>query len=133
MKIVTVNAVTKREKYNTLISSATNQLIVDEPLEDGGSDLGFSPMELLAGALASCTSITLRMYVNRKEWDIDELKVDVQLSRDTATNSASFKCSISYIGNLEQVQIDRLLTIANACPVHKTLRGTIKIESEIIS
>ena len=132
MKTVTVNAFTNRENYKTLISSETNQLIADEPLADGGTDLGFSPVELLAGALASCTSITLRMYADRKEWDIDEIKVDVQFSLDTTANSASFKRSISYSGNLEQAQKDRLLAIANACPVQKTLNGTIKIETRIV-
>jgi putative redox protein len=131
MKTVTVNAITKREKYKTIISSETNQLIADEPISDGGTDLGFSPVELLAGALASCTSITLRMYADRKEWNIDEIKVDVQFSRDTTTNSASFQRTISYVGNLETAQEERLIAIANACPVHKTLSGTISIETSL--
>jgi putative redox protein len=131
MKTVTVNAITKREKYKTIISSETNQLIADEPISDGGTDLGFSPVELLAGALASCTSITLRMYADRKEWDIDEIKVDVQFSRDTTTNSASFQRTISYVGNLETAQEERLIAIANACPVHKTLSGTISIATSL--
>ncbi len=131
MKTVTVNAITKREKYKTTISSETNQLIADEPLIDGGTDLGFSPVELLAGALASCTSITLRMYADRKEWNIDEIKVDVQFSRDSITNSSSFERLISYVGDLEEAQKNRLLAIANACPVHKTLSGTIAIETKL--
>jgi putative redox protein len=129
MEKVIVNALTKREKYKTLITSATNQLIADEPFDEGGTDLGFSPYELLAGALASCTSITLRMYVNRKEWNVDELKVEVQFLRDSATNSAKFQRSITYVGELEQNQLDRLIAIANACPVHKTLSGSIEIET----
>ena len=58
--------------------------------------------------------------------------MDVQFSLDTTANSASFKRSISYSGNLEQAQKDRLLAIANACPVQKTLNGTIKIETRIV-
>ena len=131
MKNISVNAITKREKYKTIISSETNQLIADEPIADGGTDLGFSPVELLAGALASCTSITLRMYADRKEWDIDEIKVDVQFSRDTTTNSTSFQRTISYVGNLETAQEERLIAIAKACPVHKTLSGTISIETNL--
>lgn len=131
MNTINVNAVTKREKYKTIISSETNQLIADEPITEVGTDLGFSPYELLAGALASCTSITLRMYADRKEWDIDEIKVDVQFSRDSTTNSASFQRIISYVGNLESGQKERLIAIANACPVHKTLSGTISIETNL--
>ncbi len=131
MNTINVNAVTKTEKYKTIISSETNQLIADEPITEGGTDLGFSPYELLAGALASCTSITLRMYADRKEWDIDEIKVDVQFSRDSTTNSASFQRIISYVGNLESGQKERLIVIANACPVHKTLSGTISIETNL--
>ena len=131
MNTINVNAVTKREKYKTIISSETNQLIADEPITEGGTDLGFSPYELLAGALASCTSITLRMYADRKEWDIDEIKVNVQFSRDSSTNSASFQRIISYVGNLESGQKERLIAIANACPVHKTLSGTISIETNL--
>jgi putative redox protein len=131
MNTINVNAVTKREKYKTIISSETNQLIADEPIAEGGSDLGFSPYELLAGALASCSSITLRMYADRKEWNIDEIKVDVQFSRDSTTNSASFQRTISYVGNLESSQKERLIAIANACPVHKTLSGTISIETNL--
>lgn len=131
MKTVTVNAITKREKYKTVISSETNQIIADEPFSDGGTDLGFSPVELLAGALASCTSITLRMYADRKEWKIDEIKVDVQFSRDTVSNTTSFQRVISYVGNLDKAQEERLIAIANACPVHKTLSGSISVETRL--
>jgi putative redox protein len=71
------------------------------------------------------------MYADRKEWNIDEIKVDVQFSRDTTTNSASFQRTISYVGNLETAQEERLIAIANACPVHKTLSGTISIATSL--
>jgi len=86
---------------------------------------------MLAGALASCTSITLRMYADRKEWKIDEFKVEVRATRDTASNSASLTRTISFIGEIDAKQKERLLAIANACPVHKTLSGKIKIETAL--
>jgi putative redox protein len=71
------------------------------------------------------------MYADRKEWNIDEIKVDVQFSRDTTTNNSRFERFISYVGHLEEAQKNRLLAIANACPVHKTLSGTIAIETKL--
>ena len=62
--------------YRTEITSASgNVVIADEPQEMGGKNLGFSPSELLASSLASCTLITLRMYINRKQWNVEEINI----------------------------------------------------------
>jgi putative redox protein len=70
----------KKENYKIEIKSPSGNLVIaDEPIEMGGKDLGFSPKELLASALAACTSATVKMYADRKEWDLQEVKIDVEL------------------------------------------------------
>lgn len=70
----------KSEHYKIEIKSPSgNTIIADEPVEIGGKDLGFSPKELLASSLAACTSATVRMYADRKEWDLQEVKIDMEL------------------------------------------------------
>lgn len=132
MEAVKVISNTGKEKYKTLISTRNHQIIADEPFDENGQDLGMKPTELLAGALASCTSITLRMYADRKNWYLENIHVEVSFVRDATTNTASFTRNISYTGNLEDAQRDRLLAIANACPVHKVLSGTIVIETALV-
>lgn len=127
-----VTAITKKEQYKTIINSSTNSIIVDEPIAMGGQDLGFSPQELLASALASCTSITLTMYANHKKWEIDEIKVDVSFEKDAKNNKTTFKREVHISGNLDEKQRFRLLTVADACPMHKILMNTIEIETEVV-
>lgn len=67
--------------YKTEIRSATNTIISDEPAIVGGTDLGFTPEELLASSLAACTCITLRMYADRKEWALHDVKVEVTFEK----------------------------------------------------
>src|SRR5690606_34513771 len=70
----------KDELYKVEITSPTgNVVIADEPLDKGGKDLGFSPKELLGSALAACTSATVKMYADRKEWDLQEVKIHIEL------------------------------------------------------
>ncbi|MDO8994020.1 MAG: OsmC family protein, partial [Daejeonella sp.] len=69
-----------KELYRIEIKSPSgNTLIADEPLDSGGKDLGFSPKELLASALAACTAATLRMYADHKKWDLQEVKLEIEL------------------------------------------------------
>ncbi len=79
----TVKATIDTRKYRTEITSKSgNILISDEPQEMGGKNLGFSPFELLASSLASCTLITLRMYIDRKAWDVSELSIWVDFEKN---------------------------------------------------
>ena len=127
-----ITASIKKELYKTEIhSSSGNLLIADEPETVGGKNQGFSPTELLASSLAACTSATLRMYADRKGWDLEEVKLEINLKVNREEKRTEIHRKIELIGNLDQAQRDRMLAIANACPVHKILSGTIAIQTEL--
>ncbi|MBL7935133.1 MAG: OsmC family protein [Bacteroidia bacterium] len=124
-----IKAIIHQEPYVTEISSETNFLIADEPVTHGGKASGMAPMELLASSLAACTCITVRMYANRKQWDVQSIETYIDIeSKDTQT---IFERKISFSGTLSNEQTERLLDIANHCPVHKLLTHTIKINTSI--
>jgi len=122
------------EKYQIEISTPSgNELTADEPLEMGGQDLGFSPKELLAASLAACTSATLRMYADRKEWDLQEVKIKIDLDFLAQESKTIINRELELIGNLNEQQRKRLLDIANACPVHKMLSNPFEISTRKVS
>ena len=126
-----IKALIGTELYKTEIKSETNFIISDEPESSGGKDLGFAPKELLASSLAACTCITLRMYANRKGWDLTDVKVEVTFETDSVDNKFKIMCNIQLFGNLENDQKNRLLNIANKCPIHKILTNPIEITTEL--
>ena len=118
--------------YRIEIKSPTNNVVIaDEPIDKGGKDSGFSPKELLAAALAACTSATVRMYADRKQWPLDEIKINIDLDRDETANKTVINRKIQFIGNLDNDQRKRLLAVANACPVHKILSNPIEINTSM--
>lgn len=129
--MIKVKAVIGETDFITDIFSKTNSIISDEPLDNGGQDKGFNPYELLASSLASCTCATLKMYLNRKDWGVKETTVEVVLERDKENNITRMDRKISFNGNLTEEQKQRLLTIANACPVHKILTNPIQITTTL--
>lgn len=125
---VTVKASLGTEKYYTEVVAGENTLITDEPVDKGGGNKGFNPFEILATSLASCTAATLRMYIDRKEWNVEKINVEVELENFPLTKRAIFKRDISFEGtNLDEEQLKRLHTIADACPIHKILTNDIEI------
>ncbi|PAM95068.1 osmotically inducible protein OsmC [Flavobacterium sp. IR1] len=129
----TLSAKIDTRLYRTEITSASGNIVIsDEPQEMGGKNLGFSPSELLASALASCTLITLRMYINRKEWDISEINIKIDFEKDADKNVSLFTRKIEVIGEVDQEQRQRLETIANSCPIHKILTHSIEIKTTLI-
>lgn len=127
-----ISASIKREAYKTEIHSPSgNVLISDEPESVGGKNLGFSPSELLASSLAACTGATLRMYADRKGWDLEEVKLEVSLEVNRTENRTEIHRTIKLLGKLDQAQRERLLSIARVCPVHKILSGKIAIQTEL--
>lgn len=115
--------------YITEIKSDKNTIISDEPKDLGGENAGFSPMELLAASLGSCTAITLRMYAERKEWDLKDVKVEVNFERDAEKNESVITRTIHLEGNLDERQRAKLLNVANNCPMHKVLTHPISIST----
>ncbi|GAA5095783.1 OsmC family protein [Chryseobacterium ginsengisoli] len=125
---ITVKASLGTEKYYTEVVAGENTLITDEPVDKGGQNKGFNPFEILATSLASCTAATLRMYIDRKEWNVEKINVEVELENFPLTKRTIFITNISFEGtNLDDEQMKRLHTIANACPVHKILTNDIEI------
>lgn len=133
-------AITK-EELTTQVSTEGHMGLVDEPVEIGGLDKGPTPYDLLCGALASCTSITLRLYANRKEWEVSRIRVEVRYAKEykadcencdqSSPKVDTFERMISIEGDLTDQQKERMLQIANNCPVHKTLESDIHISSRL--
>lgn len=119
-----------KDAYRTELTVGRHHLIADEPLDLGGKDLGPAPGEFLMIGLASCTAITLRMYANRKGWPLDSVHVEVDFEK--VENKTIFKREIMLTGYLTDEHRARLLQIANACPVHKTLTNPIEIQTKLV-
>lgn len=129
----TLSAQIDTRLYRTEITSASGNIVIaDEPQEMGGKNLGFSPSELLASSLASCTLITLRMYINRKQWEVTEINIKVDFERDLDQKISLFTRKIEIIGEVDDKHRQRLETIANSCPIHKTLTNSIEIKTTLI-
>jgi len=116
-------------QYQTIVNSGGHGLITDEPLKANGSNTGMNPFSLLLASLASCTAITLRMYIDRKMWPIEEIKADIEMYK--TSSGTRIETKLSFKGEVNDEQRDRLLKIANACPVHKILIGNIDINTNI--
>lgn len=121
-----LQATIAKDTYKTVVQTVNHTFLADEPQDKGGTDLAVNPLELVIGGLASCTVITLRMYINRKGWDIDE--INVQIAYESSGEKAKRILSVSGEDVNEDVK-KRLLLIANKCPVHKLLEKSIEIET----
>ena len=123
--VVSAEAQIKREHYQTTIHSAGHTVIADEPLSSMGTDTGMNPYSLLLSSLGSCTCITLRMYIDRKQWPVDEILVKLDLYK-TETGTLINR-DITFTGGITDEQHQQLLAIANKCPIHKILTGNIEV------
>jgi putative redox protein len=125
-----IKATIGKDHYRTEIIAGENTIIADEPLSEGGMGEGFAPSYLLAASLGSCTAITLRMYADRKCWDLESCEVNVYFSKDNDTAILTKK--ILLVGDLSEEQKQRLLKIADKCFIHKILTNPIEINTELI-
>ncbi len=115
--------------------------LADEPENYGGTDRGPTPYELLLAGLGACTSMTLRLYADRKKWPLERTTVSLRHDRihaEDCENCETKEGKVDLIrrdlrleGDLSDDQRDRLLQIADKCPVHRTLTGEIRIETEL--
>ena len=123
--IASVSGKTEAAKYRVRIAAGKNEVIADEPVAKGGADTGFNPFQLLVSSLAACTAITVRMYAERKGWDTGEIAVDVAM--ESEKGDTKFTRKVTFEKTLAAEEHERLIMVANACPVHKILTGKIAI------
>jgi len=121
---------TDEGKFRQRVQIGGHVLTADEPESNGGNDAGPAPHEFLLAGLGACTSMTVKVYADRKEWPLRSVDVTVEGHHDE-TRVFTVKRTISFDGDLSHEQRVRLLEIANKCPVHKTLSGTIRIETTL--
>jgi putative redox protein len=123
------------------VAAGKHQMKADEPEDHGGTDLGPSPYQFVSAGLGTCTSMTVRMYARRKGWPLEHVEVDVSHDKvhakdceDCEDKSAKidvFRRVLRFKGDLSEEQREKLKEIAGKCPVHRTLEGKIRVETEL--
>ncbi|MEP7263261.1 MAG: (4Fe-4S)-binding protein [Bacteroidota bacterium] len=126
-----VNGTIGTEKYQCTIEWRNGKFISDEPASSGGGDKGPDPHSLLLSSIASCTLITLRMYIDRKEWDIPEIVVHSNLYEEIKDDETitTIDRDIIFPAGVDEERKTRLMEIAKHCPVSKILEGKIKVRT----
>jgi putative redox protein len=108
-----------------------HNVVTDEPEQNGGSDEGPNPQELLAASLASCSAITMEMYAKRKGWDIGDVEVAVDYEPAQRGSPTKFGMTVKLPKELPEDQRRRLMQIVAKCPVHRTLEGEVMFEEKL--
>lgn len=128
--------------FTTQMKVGNHNMVADEPISYGGNDFGPSPYELVSAGLSACTAMTLQMYAKRKKWHIDNVEVHTSYSKTHATDCEdcespnskidTFNRVIKIEGDFDDKQLQRLLQIADKCPVHKTLHSDTQVITTLI-
>jgi putative redox protein len=130
------------DDFTTDMVLGDHKMFADEPQDAGGKNLGPSPYEFLSAALASCTAMTIQMYAKRKKWSVDNVEVHITHQKDHCQDCKSLNDENSKIdifqrelvlkGDLDENQRQKLLVIADKCPVHKTLHADVEVKTRLI-
>lgn len=131
-----------KESFTTTLTAGNHELTSDEPESvEGGQDKGPDPYDYLLMSLGSCTVMTVKMYANRKGWQLDDIYMELRHNKRHEEDCEHCEESGSKIdviekeliidADLSDEQLDRLLDISKKCPVHRTLMSDMKIESSI--
>lgn len=131
------------DDFTTQLKLGNHYMVADEPINYGGNDFGPSPYELVSAGLSACTAMTIQMYAKRKGWHIKNVEVHTNYGKTHAEdcnhcdeNSSkidTFNREIKLDSTLDEKQINRILQIADKCPVHKTLLGQTQIVTNLIT
>jgi putative redox protein len=125
------------------VEAGSHHWVADEPTSVGGTGEGPTPYDLLLGALGSCTSMTLRLYADRRKWPLEGVVVRLRhqrVHRDDCINCEKQDASIERVertlelkGPLSDEQRNRLLEIAERCPVHQTLQHKMDVRTTLVA
>ena len=121
-------------RYQQTVRTRRHELIADEPVDAGGNDAGLAPYDFLLAALGACTSMTLRMYAERKGLPLTRVHVELKHEKIRTADQPPvdrIERVITLDGDLTPEQRQRMLEIANKCPMYRTLTSNIQIESTI--
>jgi len=128
--------------FTTQMTVGSHTMMADEPVSYGGNDFGPSPYEFVSAGLSACTAMTVQMYVKRKGWDLQNIEVHTshtKVAKQIVENGEqkeikvdTFNREIKLQGNLDDKQIQRMLQIADKCPVHKTLHSAIEVVTTLV-
>lgn len=123
-----------KDKYRTEVRASGHSFVADEPTASGGKDLGMNPNELLLASLGTCTAMTLRMYADRKEWPVDRIIVDLTLDivKGNQQQTTYIKRHIRIDGDIDDEKRQRMLQIADSCPLHRIMTNPILITSNLM-
>jgi putative redox protein len=126
--------------FTRQITAGRHQLVADEP-RPVGDDAGPTPYDLVLAGLGACTSMTVRMYADRKGWPLDKVRVTLRHSRIHAEDCAACETTkgwidhididVELVGDLDDTQRQRLMQIAERCPVHQTLTSEVDIATTL--
>jgi uncharacterized OsmC-like protein/alpha/beta superfamily hydrolase len=117
--------------FTTQISNGRNSLVADESKNVGGDDIGLAPFELLQAALGACTTMTLKLYAERKKWDLKEVYTHMSIVVDSKDNERieTITKKIELEGDLNDEQQKRLIEIASKCPVSRCLQAGVNVKT----
>lgn len=132
----------QEDNFTTSLQTKNHSFLADEPVDFGGDDFGPSPYDYLSASIAACTTMTLKLYAQRKKWDLQEVYVYIthskkhsdELSLDIEKPGRIDHISkkLKFVGNLDESQLQRLKDIASKCPVHKTVAGEVYFDTELL-
>ena len=128
-----ITAITEldRSHYKTKVYAGGHFIYSDEPESIGGTDEGMTPGALLLASLGSCTAITVRMYADRKQYNLDAIKIELAICEEKEmSKETTITRKIELIGTLTEEERKRLMQIADKCPIHKILTNPIRIETK---